>query len=247
MHPAHVPLEVEAQAVVVLVGDHGEGSGLLGDEELAALQTVDRPGKVLEEGDGGEILPAAFAVAEPVAALPAEVHIEHAAHRVHPKAVHVALFQPVHGAGREEAADLGLAVIEEQCAPLLHVAPAGIAVFIAAGAVEEPETVVVPGEVGGDPVHDDAHAQGMGLVHEVLEIVRGPVAAGGGEVARHLIAPAGIVGVGHQGHDLDVGVAHVLDVGQQLVRQLPIGEALLPAAQVAFVDVHGALVGVLEI
>ena len=106
--------------------------------------------------------------------------------------------------------------------------------------------MVVPGEVGGDPVHDDADAQLVGLVHKVLEVVRGAIAAGGGKVARYLVAPAGVVGIGHEGHDLDVGVAHVLDVGKELVGQLPVAETLLPAAQVALVDVHRARVGVLE-
>ena len=106
--------------------------------------------------------------------------------------------------------------------------------------------MVVPGEVGRDPVHDDADAQLVGPVHEELEVVRRAVAAGGGEVARDLIAPAGVVGVREQRHDLDVGVAHVLHVGQELVRELPVGKALLPAAQMALVDVHGAREGVLQ-
>ena len=84
------------------------------------------------------------------------------------------------------------------------------------------------------------------LVHESHQVLRGAVAAGGGEIARHLIAPAAIEGVLHDGQQLHVGVAHLGDVRDELVGQLGVivGQTALfhpPAAGVHLVDVHGAV------
>ena len=100
-----------------------------------------------------------------------------------------------------------------------------------------------------DPVEDDADAVLVHVIHKILEILRQAVAGGGGVITRDLIAPAAVEGMLGDAHQLDVGVAHVLDVGRQLMgvaaviaEAVPRGVLVpLPGTQVALVDTHGHL------
>ena len=87
----------------------------------------------------------------------------------------------------------------------------------------------------------------MQLVNEVLQIIRGTEAAGGGKVAGDLIAPGGIQGVLHHGEQLHMGIAHLFHIGHQILGSIPVGEELPlpgapPGAQVAFINIHGTAV-----
>ena len=78
-------------------------------------------------------------------------------------------------------------------------------------------------------------------VHQRHEIVGRTVAAGGGEVAGTLIAPAVVQRVLRHRQQLHKVVAHALDIGGQLLGQLPVAEAgavlvAAPRAQMHLVD-----------
>ena len=257
VHPAHVPLEIEAQAAVGSgFRDHRPRGGLLCDHVLVGVTAQNRIVELAQECHSLKVLLAAVLVGLPLALLPVVVQIEHGSHSVHTQAVDVVLLQPVESAGDEEALHLAAAKVEHHGTPLFVLAALGVRVFIAGFAIEVVQAELVFREVGRHPVHDDADARLMHLVHESHQILRGAVAAGGGEIARHLIAPAAIEGVLHDGQQLHVGVAHLGDIRDELVGQLGVivGQAalfLLPAAGVHLVDVHrsvddiGLLLGVL--
>ena len=123
----------------------------------------------------------------------------------------------------------------------------GIGVLIARRAVKARQTGFVLGEVRRDPVHDDAQARLVEFVDKAHEILRGAIARGGGEVARHLVAPRAVEGIFRQRHQFDVRIAHVQQVWNELVRQLVIGKDVAvrvpaPGARVHLVDVDGAAV-----
>ena len=83
----------------------------------------------------------------------------------------------------------------------------------------------------------------MQPVHEVLEVVRIAVAAGGGVVTGHLVAPGAVVGVLGDGHELHMGVSHVAAVVRQRVRQIAVIDAalqILPGARMDLVNAHGS-------
>ena len=119
-----------------------------------------------------------------------------------------------------------------------------VRILVQRGAVEAGQCEVVLGEVGGNPVEDDADPCAVESVHQVAEVVRGAVARGGRVVGGHLVAPRATEGVLGQGHELHVGEAHLLDVGDQLVGQLAVAQTLTPGARVDLVDGHGAVVDV---
>ncbi len=128
---------------------------------------------------------------------------------------------------------------------------ARIGVLEEVGAVEEGEAVVVHREVGGDPVEDDADPFLVQVVDEEHQILRRAEAAGGGEVAERLVAPGAVVRVLHDGEQLDVGEAQLLDVlgeeggglavGEETVVffRIPLVQDSPPGAEVDLVDGDG--------
>ena len=160
----------------------------------------------------------------------------------------MALLQPEAGGGEEEALHLGPSVVKDPGAPGGVLPLVGVAVLVAAAAVKLIKAVGVLAEVGGDPVQNDGDAVFVHVVHEPEEVLRGAVPGGGGEVTGTLVAPGAVEGVLQHGQQLDGGVAHVLDVGGQLlghvlvVVEVAVGP-LLPGAQMDLVNVQGGVVG----
>ena len=190
---------------------------------------------------------AAVLVGHPLAVPAVVVQVQHRGHRIHPQAVDVVFLKPVHRAGHQEALHLGLAVIEDQGAPLLVLPLAGVLILVARGPVEEGQARRVPGEMGGNPVHNDADALLVAAVHKAHKVPGLAIAGGGGKIADDLIAPRTIVRVLGQGHELNVGEAHVLHIGDELVPQLIVGKdaAVLifpPRARMDLIDIHRLLI-----
>ena len=250
VHPSHVPLEGEAEAVVLRsVSDHGPCGALLRDDHGAVVPAGDDGIQVLEELDRFQILVAAVLVRAPVASGSAVVQVQHGCDSIDAESVHVILVQPVQRIADQEVLDLCLLIVEDLSAPVRMLALPGVSVLIAGLSVEVRKAEGIPREVCRDPVEDDADAVLVHVIHKILEILRQAVAGGGGVITRDLIAPAAVEGVLRDAHQLDVGVAHVLHVGSQFMRVLAvIAEAVtrgvlvpLPGTQVALVDTHGHL------
>ncbi|MPN10435.1 hypothetical protein SDC9_157730 [bioreactor metagenome] len=148
------------------------------------------------------------------------------------------LFEPEHRAGEQKRLYLRLFKVEQQRAPLRHVAAPGIGVLKKRRAVEEPQPVRVAREMRGHPVHDNPNAHAVRAVNEVHQLFRLAVARGGGVVTRHLIAPAWIVRIRHQRHEFDMRIPHVRNVIHQLVREFAVTKPHLPAAEMHFVNTH---------
>ena len=131
--------------------------------------------------------------------------------------------RPEVGAGDKEALHLGASEIKNAGAPVLVLPLGGIAVFIAACTVIFVKAELIFGEVRRHPIHDDADACLVQGIYQRHEIVRGAVAAAGGVIARHLIAPRAVKGVLGGGQQLHMGVAHFGKIKRQFLRQLQIG------------------------
>ncbi len=102
------------------------------------------------------------------------------------------------------------------------------------------------------PVKDHADAFPMEIIDHIHKVFRRAVARGRGIVARDLIAPRSVEGMLGDPHQLDVGIAEVLDVIGRPLGELPIcvkpvyapvaGRMLHPRTDMAFVDNHRILV-----
>ena len=202
--------------------------------------------QLAQESDSFKVLLAAVLIGLPFALLAVVVQIQHGGHGIHAQTIDVILLQPVQGTGDQEALHFAAAEVEHHGAPLLVLAALGVGVLVAGLAVKIVQAELVFGEVGGHPVHDDANACGVHLIHKGHQVLGGAVAAGGCKIAGDLIAPAAVKRIFHHRQQLYMGVAHILDVRDQLVRQLGVVVGLaallhLPAAGVHLVDIHRAV------
>ncbi len=154
--------------------------------------------------------------------------------------------EPVQGASDQEVTDFVAAVVVDQRAPVLVLAPAGIFVFVQGGTVEPGEGVFVLGKMAGYPVQQHPDAMAMALVHQIAQVVGAAVPAGGGVVTGGLVTPGLIQRVFSDRQQLNVGKPQLQYVGDQLVGQLPVGEPaartmVAPGAGVNLIDGEGRL------
>src|SRR3989442_1788475 len=105
-----------------------------------------------------------------------------------------------------------------------------VGVFVEMRAVELCKAVSVAREMRGSPIENDADAGLVAAVDEFHELSGRAVAAGGGEIAESLGAPGPVVGMLHDGKQLDVSVAEVFDVGDELAGKFAV---IQPAIEVA--------------
>ena len=87
--------------------------------------------------------------------------------------------------------------------------------------------------------HPDAH--GVCLVHQIFQVFRLSEPGGSGEEIAHLIAEGAVIGMLHNGHELEGIVAGLLDSRQDVVGKFPVGAdlaLLLRHADVGFIDIQ---------
>ncbi len=190
-----------------------------------------------------QILAPAEVVGNPFARLPRVIEIEHRGDRVHAQAVEVILVDPEERVREQKILHFVAAVVEDQRAPVGMRALARIGVLVEMRAVEERQAVRVAREMRGRPIENHADAFLMAAIDEVHEIFRRAEAAGDREISDGLIAPGLVERMLHDGHQLDVRVAHLLDVGNQLIGEFAIGEPAIsvvasspPRAEMHFVN-----------
>ena len=230
MHPAHVPLEIKTQAAQVgRPRDHRPRGGLFGKGQESRVFQVDNLVEPLQEIHGLQVLAPAILVGNPLAFRAGVVEVQHAGHGIHAQAVDVIHIGQEHGVGEQEGPDFVAAVVENQRAPVLVLALARIGMLVDVRAVKVRQPVPVLRKMRGHPVENDADPLLVAAVHEVLEIVRGPVTGGDGVIPDGLVAPRPVERMLGNRHHLDVRVAQLLHVREQLVRQLAVRQ---PAAVV---------------
>jgi hypothetical protein len=246
VHPAHVPLEAEAEAAQVGRPRHPRPRGrLLGRGDDAGLARVQDLVELLQERDRVEVLAAAELVRHPLALLARVVEVEHRRHGVDADAVDVVLAHPEQRVGDQEVPHLVAPEVEHQRAPVRVRAAPRVGVLVQRGSVEARQRELVAREVRRHPVEDHAEPVAVQAVDELAEVVRRAEARRRRVVAGHLVAPGAAERVVHDRQQLEVGEAHVLRVGGELVGQLEIGQraAVLeriepPRAEVDLVDRH---------
>ena len=190
VHPAHVPLEGEAQTAVLRLACHlRPRGGFLGDHHGVGIILIDSGIEHLEELNGFKVLVTAVDIGHPFAVAAVVVKVEHRGDSVHAQTVDVILVEPEQRVGDEEGADLVAAEIEYAGTPFLMLALAPVGILIGRRAVKAVETVGVLREMGGNPVHDNADAVLMEYVDELHEVLRLAVTRGRRIVAADLIAP----------------------------------------------------------
>ena len=223
IHPAHVPLVVEAQAAILRrIGHERPRSGLLGHHHHVGVVRLHGAVDLADKRAGVQILLGTVLVELLLTGIVnAKVEVQHAGHAVHAYAVHVEVLQPVQHIGDQEGADLAASEVK------LVRAPVGVNLVLKQHvAVKGGKAVGVGAKTARHPVHDHADARLMARIDKVHELLRVAVARRGGKVAGRLVAPGAIEGMLHKRHDLDMRVAHVVHVVHELHRQVVVGVEL---------------------
>ena len=221
VHPAHVPLEAEAEAAEIgRPRDAGPGGRLLGDREDAGLAVVQDLVQLAQEADRLEVFAAAEGVRHPLVRLARVVEVEHRGDGVDAEPVDVELAHPVERVREQEVAHLVAAEVEDQRPPVRVRAAARVLVLVERRPVEARERELVAGEVGRHPVEDHADPGLVQRVDERTEVVRLAERRQRGVEPGHLVAPRARERVVHHRQELDVGEALLPDVRDELLGEL---------------------------
>ena len=218
VHPAHVPLEVEAKPSDLGRICHKRPRGrLLRHHQHARVDgkrhRVERAQKV----DGLEIFFAAVAVSRPFAVAASVIEIQHRRHRVHAQPVHMILAQPKRRGGEKKAPYLAFAIVEYARAPAVMLALLRFGVLVKIGSVKFAQSMLVLAKVRRHPVENDGDPLLMQPVHKIHEIMRRTVARGRRKVAGALIAPRIVQRILRDRHQLHAVVAQFGHIRRKLV------------------------------
>ena len=184
----------------------------------------DRLVELFEEIHRLEVARVAVFVRLPLAVPAPIVEVQHVRDRVDAQPVDVELLEPKERVRNEEALHLRPPVVKIGRAPLAVLRARLVVGLVEVLTVKPAKPLFVLAKMPRNPIHDDADAVLMRSVDEIAEIVRRAVAARHGEIARRLIAPRAVVWMLAERHEFDVCVVHILDIADQLIRHLTIGE-----------------------
>ena len=256
VHPAHVPLQRKAEAVLLLdiARNMWPRRRLLGDRDDARISSADQRVQVLEELDRLKVLVLTVLVRDPLAVLLAIIEVQHRRDRIDAETIDMHVLDPEERIRDQEVLDLRSAVIEDLRAPVRMLALARILVLILRISVEVRQSALILREMRRHPVEDDADSVVMEIVDHLRELLRRAVAGRRSEISRDLIAPGPVERMLRDAHELDVRVAHVLQIRNCALCELHVCVEALdsavalrmlhPRSDMALVDDHRVLVDV---
>src|SRR5258708_5350447 len=101
---------------------------------------------------------------------------------------------------------------------------ARVGMLVKMSTVELREAVSISWKMRWSPIKNHADPGLMAAVHKFHELGGCAEAARGGEVAERLVAPGAVIRVLHDGEQLDVGIAELFYIGNELIAQLAISQ-----------------------
>ena len=245
IHPAHIPFQSESQASTVPgLRHHGPGGGFLCNHQSRWKFRKNGFIELLQKSYCFQVFFSAILIWGPFAVLPAIIQIQHRSHCIHPKAIDVIFIQPEHSAGNQKTDDFIAAVVKHQRTPVLMLPFSGICIFITRGSVKSGKPEFISGEMGRHPIHNNADAGLVALVHKIHKILWLPIARGRCKISGNLISPGAVERIFHQRHEFHMGISHFFYIGDQFICQLLIGKSIsvlicTPRACMHFIHVHG--------
>jgi hypothetical protein len=211
VHPAHVPLEREAEPILLHRPGHA-GQAVLSSAMVTAPGARSRTSRFVPRrksiASRFSRPPWRFGIHSP--SVPRIVEVEHRGDRIDPQRVDVELLEPVDRVRAQEVRDLPPPEVVDERVPVAVEAQARVLVLVERGAVEPGEAVLVRGEMRGHPVEDHADPGAVQAVDHRGEVgVACRSARGGGEEADGLVAPGAGEGMFRDGQELHMGEAHL--------------------------------------
>ena len=169
--------------------------------------------KFAQKVDCFEIFPPAVLVRQPLVMLARIVKVQHGSDRIHAQAVKMELRKPIMRTRQQKTFYLVATIIEDMRTPVLMETQTGVFMFIKRGTIKVGQCKRVLREMCGNPVEQHTDTGLMATVNEIAQVVGGAETTAGGEVTGGLITPGFVERVLRNGHQFNVCVTHVLDVG----------------------------------
>ena len=159
-------------------------------------------------------------------------------------------FKPVNRVRDEERDYLGLAVVENSCAPRAMFALESVGILIAVCAVKFIKSAFVLGEVRRYPVENYADVVLMENINHLHEIPGRTKTRCGSKISDYLITPRAVKGIFRKRHKLNVGITQFVEVRCHFLGKFYVAEGravliLSPRCEVSLVNVHRALIDIL--
>ena len=180
----------------------------------------------------------------PLAFFAGIIQVKHGGHRVDPQTIDMEFIQPVKSVGHQEVSYLVATKVENQGPPIGLFPAGGIRMFIEFGAIKVGERKLVFGEMAGNPVHDHPDSRLVQFIYQIAEIIGSTIAGRGRIVAALLVTPGTIEGMLRNWHHFYVSKAHIFDIGNQIVSQIPIVGVIRPGSDMHLIDRHGGVMGI---
>src|SRR6516164_565684 len=121
---------------------------------------------------------------------------------------------------------------------------ARVGVLVKVRAVEVGEAMLIVGKMRGHPVEDDSDVVLMEVVDEIHEVLRGAESRTGREISSDLVTPGAVERVLHDGQELNMSEAELVDVIGEAGREFTVGVPAVvgfmadPGAEMDFIDRH---------
>ena len=175
-----------------------------------------------EEFNGLQVFIFSILVRNPLALLPSIVQIQHGSHSVYPQAVYMIFLNPEQCIGDKEVFHFIFAIVKDLGTPVRMFSLSGVCVFVSRGSIEVCQSMGVSGEVGGNPIQDDADLISVHIIDKITEILGSAIAGGRRIITCYLIAPGAVKGMLCDSHQFYMSIAHFLDIVRKSMGQLPI-------------------------
>ena len=242
---AHGKAVVKAHAAVLNGQAHAGHTGhIFGNGDGFRIDLADQFIGKLQVGNGfgvgiqGEILVVVIEIGTQTV-----VVIQHGGHAVKAEPIKVILGHPEGQIGQQEVDHFILAVIKALGTPCRVVTLGAVMEELPCGAVEHIDAFCgILHSMGVHHIQQHAQTQLMGLVDQIFQVLRLTEPAGSGVKIGHLITKAAVIGVLHNGHQLNGIVTCFFDAGQHKLGKFAVGAHLalfLSHTHVGFVDVQG--------
>src|SRR5690625_5424653 len=85
-----------------------------------------------------------------------------------------------------------------------------------------------------NPIYNDTNPRLMAAVNKILQVVGVSESAGRSIITSDLIAPGGVVGVFCNRHQLHMCIAHIREIGYEILCQFPVAQKSRVQAHMTF-------------
>ena len=183
---------------------------------------------MFEEIDCFQVLILSIFVGDPLTILFSIIEIQHRCHRIHPKSIHMELFNPEQGIRNQEVPHFIFPIIKNLCSPIRMFSLSWICVFISRSPIEIRQSMSIPREMCRNPIQNYANLILMKMIDHPCKVFWSSISRCRCIISRHLIAPGSIKWMLCNSNQFNMRIPHILQIRCRFLCELTIRiEALI--------------------